>query len=99
MFAYLEDYGAQNVFNITEASRWPRDRAAEDGHQIARAVFIYVLTACHHQGTRFDVEPPPTASAIAQALLSSVLSRADLAGIDVAEDDKTILKEWLGIAD
>jgi len=99
VFAYLEDYGAQNVFNITEASRWPRDRAAEDGHQIARAVFIYVLTACHHQGTRFDVEPPPTASAIAQALLSSVLSRADLAGIDVAEDDKTILKEWLGIAD
>lgn len=98
VFAYLEDYGKQNEFKLTEASRWPRDRAAADGHQIARAVFLYVLTACHHQGTRFDVEPKPTAAAIAQALLSSVLSRADLAGIDVGEDEKAILKEWLGIS-
>lgn len=97
VYAYLEDYGRHNEFNLTEASRWPRDRAAADGHQIARAVFLYVLTACHHQGTRFDVEPKPTAKAIAQALLSSVLSRADLAGIEVSEDERALLQEWLGV--
>jgi hypothetical protein len=94
---YLEAYAASNDFNLTEASKWPRDRAAEDGHQIPRAAFLYVITACHHQGTRLDGTTKPTADAIARALVSSVLSRAELAGITVATDDAAAVAEWLGV--
>lgn len=97
VFAYLEEYGKRNQFNLAEASRWLRDRAAADGHQIARDVFNYVLTACHRQETRFDVETKPSAAAIAHALLDNVLNRADLASIDVSEDDKLSLRKWLGV--
>lgn len=97
VFSYLEAYAANNEFSLTEASKWPRDRAAEDGHQIPRAAFLYVLTACQHQGTRFDGPTNPTAAAIARALLSSVLSRAELMGITVAEEDAAAVAEWLGV--
>jgi hypothetical protein len=97
VFSYLEAYAATNDFNLTEASKWPRDRAAEDGHQIPRAAFLYVITACHHQGTRLDGTVKPTAEAIARALVSSVLSRAELAGISVATDDASAVAEWLGV--
>lgn len=97
VFAYLEDYRANNEFNITEASKWPRDQAAQDGHQIPRAAFLYVVTACHHQGTRFDGAAKPTADEIGQALLSSILSRAELTGISVAADDAAAIAEWLGV--
>lgn len=96
-FGYLEEFGHTQPFSLTEASKWPRDRSAESGDLIARAVFNFILTACHSQGTRLDVEPRPTAEAMANALLKTVLNRADLAGLDVSEKDTQILHNWLGL--
>lgn len=95
-FRYLEEYSQTQPFSLSEASKWPRDRAAESGAQIARAVFNFILTACHSEGTRLDVEPHPTAEAMTNALFKSVLNRADLAGIDVTDDDIQSLRNWLG---
>lgn len=97
VFTYLEDYGRKNDFNLTEASRWPRDRAAEDGHQIPRAAFWYVVTACQRQKARLDVEPKPNAATISQALFATVLARAEVAGIEISADDEGVVRRWLGI--
>lgn len=97
VFAYLEDYGRKNDFNLTEASRWPRDCAAKDGHQIPRAAFWYVVTACQRQKARLDIDPKPDAEAIGHALLASVLSRAEVAGIELGDDDVAVVEKWLGI--
>ncbi len=96
-FGYLEEFGHTQPFSLTEASKWPRDRSAESGDLIARAVFNFILTACHSQGTRLDAEPRPTAEAMANALLKTVLNRADLAGLDLSEKDTQILRNWLGL--
>lgn len=96
-FSHLEEYGRTQQFSLLEASKWPRDRSAEAGHTITRAVFTYIVTACHSQGTRLDVDPTPTAEALGSALLTSVLNRAEVAGIDVSEEDRSSLSRWLGV--
>ena len=96
-FAYLEEYAKTQQFSLTEASRWPRDRSQDAGHLIARAVFLYIVNACHSQGTRLDVDPPPTAEQLAHATLSSVMDQTQLAGVEVTEDDKQDLRAWLGL--
>jgi len=60
-------------------------------------VFTYILTACHSQGTRLDVDPTPAAEALGYALLTSVLNRAEVAGIDVSDEDRSSLSRWLGV--
>lgn len=95
-FRYLEEYCNTQPFSLAEASKWTRNRSAESGGLIARAVFNFILTACHSQGTRLDVEPRATAEDMSTSLLVAVLNRAELAGIDVTEADKQRLGDWLG---
>lgn len=59
-------------------------------------MFAYFLTVCHYPSNRFDLDQKPTSEAIAGALLSSVLSLADLAGVEVNDDDRAALGTWLG---
>lgn len=96
-FAYLEEYARTQQFSLTESSKWPRDRSAESGHLIARGVFLYIVTSSHRHGTRLDVDPRPTAKQIGLAVLGSVLTRAEIAGIEVSHEDEHVVRAWLGL--
>lgn len=98
IYGNLEEYGQSHEFNLTEASRWPRDKAADEGHQIGRAVFVYVLSACARNGARFDVVPRPTATQIGAALLTSVRTGAETVGVELTEDDVQVLRDWLSVS-
>lgn len=53
--------------------------------------------ACQHQGVPLSVEPKPSAAAIGRAVLLGVVSRAELAGVEVSVGDTSILRGWLGM--
>ncbi|MGG5258197.1 NYN domain-containing protein [Phycicoccus avicenniae] len=93
----LEAYRVTHDFDFTEATKWARDQAAAEGHEISRQAFSYVVRACRYAGTPMTAEPAPDAETIGRALLESVLRQADLAGFEVDAKDRGRLAEWLHV--
>lgn len=98
VYSALEAYRVTHAFDFTEATKWARDQAAADGHEISRQAFSYVVRACRNAGTPMTDEPGPDAGTIGRALLTSVLQQADLAGFEVDEKDRGRLADWLHVA-
>lgn len=99
VYGTLETYAALHNFNFTEATKWSRDHAAEQGVEIPRQVFSYVVRRCRTGGVPFDSALSPTAAGIGNALLTGIMEQATAAGLEPTEDDERILKEWLEIKD
>ena len=95
LFSALEAYALLHEFNLTESTRWSRDYAAEQGVDIPRPAFAYVVRACVTGGAPLSADPPPTSERIAEALIASVQDGASRAGLDVTEDDIAALRSWL----
>lgn len=95
VYQTLEVYAATHVFNFTEASKWSRDQAAERGLDIPRSAFTFAIRASQDGGANLNSDPSPIATEIAHAMFNSVLRRADLAGLEVAQQEKCELAAWI----
>lgn len=95
VYRTLEAYAALHVFNFTEASKWSRDQAAGAGADIPRSAFSFVIRASQGGGADLNSEPSPNATDIARALFSSILRRAEVAGLEVSESEKCELAAWI----
>ena len=97
VFRTLESYAMLHEFQLAESTRWSRDHAAQQGADIPRSAFGYVVRACIVGGAPLNADPTPTANRIGDALLASVLEAATRAGLDVTEDETAELRGWLGL--
>jgi uncharacterized LabA/DUF88 family protein len=95
VYQNLALYAATHSFNLTEASKWPRDQATQAGHDVPRAAFTFTVKACHEQGVHLYREPTPAAADIARALYDTVLRRAEVAGLEVSQSEKCELAAWI----
>lgn len=99
VFQALEAYALLHDFQLTESTRWSRDHAAEQGIDIPRSAFSYVVRACANGGAPLNADPVPNTESIGEALLVSVLDGATRAGLDVTRDDVAALRAWLHLDD
>lgn len=98
IFQSLEAYAALHEFQLAESTRWSRDHAAEQGIDIPRSAFNYVVRSCVIAGSPLNSDPPPTAERIGEALLTSVLDGASRAGLEVTDDERSSLRTWLQLS-
>lgn len=97
VYQSLEAYAATHDFNLTEATKWSRDYATGLGSDVARSVFVYVVLACRDSGVMLSADVTPTPSQISSAVHASVLSQAEVAGLDVSSEDSLVLARWLHV--
>lgn len=95
VFQTLETYALMHDFQLTESTRWSRDHAADQGIDIPRSAFSYVVRACANGGAPLNADQVPNSRQIGEALLVSVLDGASRAGLDVTDDDISALRTWL----
>ncbi|MEU4423389.1 NYN domain-containing protein [Actinoplanes sp. NPDC024001] len=96
VYQALADYAASHHFNLTEATRWGRDRLAEQGVDVSRAAIAFVTRGTAFGGAPLYRQPPPAAAEIASAFADNVLSRAEAASIPLTEEETTQVRSWLG---
>lgn len=97
VFQALEAYALTHEFRLTEATRWARDHAAQQGVDVPRSAFAYVVRSCLLGGAPLNADPSPTSHQIGEALLTSVLEGAARAGLEVSDDDTAALRSWLHV--
>lgn len=95
IYEMLAAYAAQHAYNFTEASKWSRDQAADKGVEIPRSAFTFTIRACQDGGATLNSDPSPDAPSIARALFTSVLRRAEVAGLEVGESERRELAAWI----
>lgn len=83
----LAAFVASYEFNLTEATRWSRDRLAEEGVRVSRQAVGVVVRGAAYGGCPLYRQPPPQAEEIAEAFVDNVLSRAEAADVDLSSED------------
>ncbi|WP_318541566.1 NYN domain-containing protein [Kocuria marina] len=97
VFKVLSEYAREFDFNLSEASKWSRDRATELGVEVSRRALLYVVRGARTGGADLSADQAPDAPAIGRAVFSSVLEQAALAGFSASEDEKQDLADWLAV--
>jgi NYN domain-containing protein len=92
----LAAFVAAYEFNLTEATRWARDRLTESGVRISRQVVSLVARGAAYGGCPLYRQPPPDAQEIATAFVENLLSRAAAADVDLSPEDIDVVRSWFG---
>ena len=96
VYQALAEYAGSHHFNLTEATRWARDRLAAQGVDVSRAAIAFVTRGTAFGGAPLYRQPPPDAAEIATAFAANVLSRAEAASIPLTDDESADVRSWLG---
>ncbi len=92
----LAAFVAAYEFNLTEATRWSRDRLAESGVRVSRQVITLVARGAAYGGCPLYRQPPPSADEIAGAFVGNLLSRAAAADVDLSAEEVEVVRAWFG---
>jgi hypothetical protein len=98
VYELLADYLHEGSFSLTDATRWPRDRAVEKGLEIPRSAFMFVVRACRWAGTMLNTELRASADHIGRLVLDGVLAQSRLAGMEPTDAEIADLRAWLHVS-
>jgi uncharacterized LabA/DUF88 family protein len=96
LYRTLAEFAVTHHFSLTEATRWTRDRLAEQGVEVGRNVVGFVTRGATYGGRPLYTQPAPTAAEIAAAFANNLLSRADAAAMELTAEDAAVVRAWLG---
>ena len=96
VYAALAEYASTHDFNLTESTKWTRDRLAAQGYSVGRATVNFVMQGATLGGASLGKEPPPTAEQIADGFYGAVRHRAKSVGLVLDPDQAEELRRWLG---
>jgi uncharacterized LabA/DUF88 family protein len=94
----LAGFVAAYEFNLTEATRWARDRLAERDIRVNRQAVGVVAHGAAYGGCPLYRQPPPEAEDIGAAFVANVLNRAAAADIDLSSQDIEVVRTWFGVS-
>ncbi|WP_433477691.1 NYN domain-containing protein [Spirillospora sp. CA-142024] len=94
IYQTLSDYACTNEFNLTECTRWSRDRLRDQGFPISRGSVTFVAQGTSYGGCPLYRQPPPTPAEIGTAFTKNVVARADDEGL--SDDEIATVRAWLG---
>lgn len=90
--AYVTAYD----YNLTEITRWTRDRLVETGVEVNRRAVTVVVQGASYGGCPLYRDPVPTPPEIQQAFATNVINRARAADLTLSDDDVATLQSWFG---
>ncbi|HEX6874194.1 MAG TPA: NYN domain-containing protein [Nocardioidaceae bacterium] len=93
----LAGFVAAYEFNLTEATRWSRDRLAERGIRVNRQAVGIVAHGVAYGGCPLYRQPPPRAEDLATAFVANVLNRAAATDIDLSSEEVEEVRNWFGV--
>lgn len=96
LYRVLSSYVSSHQFNLTEATRWSRDRLVEQGVDVSRNAVGFVTRGASFARCPLWRKPPPTALEIGSAFVENVLSRAEAAAIALTTEETEVVRAWLG---
>jgi len=96
IYAALADYAATHEFRLAEATRWGRDRLADQGVGASRSAVGVVTRAAAFGGAPLYADPSPTAEEIGSALVKNLLDRAVAAEVALSDDEVVVVRNWFG---
>jgi uncharacterized LabA/DUF88 family protein len=92
----LAAFVASYEFNLTEATRWSRDRLAEKGVRVSRQAVGVVVRGAAYGGCPLYRKPPPGADEIAEAFVDNIVGRAEAADVDLSSEEVATVRSWFG---
>jgi hypothetical protein len=95
IYRVLSNHVNSRQFNLTEATRWSRDRLVEEGVDVSRNAVGFVTRGAAFGGCPLYRKPPPAAVAIGAAFVENVLSRAEAAAIALTAEETEVIRAWL----
>lgn len=96
IYQVLSEYAESHHFNLTEATRWSRDRLVSEGVEVNRNAIGFVTRGASFGGAALYRKPPPTAIEIGTAFVENVLSRAEAAAVPLTIEESAAVRAWLG---
>ena len=96
VYGILAEYASTHEFNLTQATRWSRDRLVDCGVDANRNAVGYVTRGAAFGGCPVFRQPPPAADEIGDAFVRNVLDRADAASMALSPADQHVVAQWLG---
>jgi len=97
LYDVLAAYAGTQEWNLTESTKWTRDRLADEGHPVGRVSIGFVVKELSRTNAPLNRDPAPTTDEIAEALLSSILARAAEAGLPLTDAEGAELAEWMSV--
>lgn len=94
IYGALAEFVAGHDFNLTEATRWCRDRLAEAGTRVSRQAVGVVARGAAYGGCPLYRLPAPEAQEIASAFVANVLDRALAADVDLSIEEIGVVRDW-----
>ena len=96
IYRVLAEYASTHEFNLTEGTRWSRDRLVAMGVEVNRRAIGLVANGSTYGGVPLYREPSPTSAEIRQGFIGNVVKRAEVAGILMSSADVAVVTSWLG---
>ena len=93
VFETLSSY--DHEFSLTQCTAWTRDQLKGNGIQVGRVAIGYVVRGALFGGVKLGAPLAPSADEIRDSLIKSTISRAEAQGLNLTEDDKGYLLDWL----
>ncbi|MGI5203518.1 NYN domain-containing protein [Spirillospora sp. CA-108201] len=94
VYETLAEYARSHGFNLTECTRWSRDRLRERGLSVNRNSLGVIARGASYGGCPLYRQPPPEPAEIGAAFVENVLSRAD--GEVFTSAEVATVRAWLG---
>lgn len=96
VYESLAEFARTHEFNLSEATKWSRDRLVERGFDVGRGATVFVARGTAFGGAPLHTQPAPTAEQIAVAFVSNVLKQAHAAQVGLTDDEASVVAGWLG---
>lgn len=94
----LAEYAArEEPFNLSECSRWTRDRLAVGELAVGRPAINLVIKGAAYGGCPIYRDPPPSAEEIGGAFAANLLSRAAAVEVTFEHDEVAQIRCWFGL--
>jgi hypothetical protein len=94
----LAEYACRGEpFNLSECSRWARDRLSAGELKVSRDAVSLVIKGASYGGCPIYRDPPPTAAQIGGAFAANLLSRAAAADTTFEPDEIAQIRRWFGL--
>jgi hypothetical protein len=94
IYEALATFVAAYEFNLTEATRWSRDRLVDQGVEVSRKAVNVVALGASYGGCPLYRQPAPTAAEIGEAFVGNILNRASAADVDLGPEDEDDVRSW-----
>lgn len=99
VYTALAEYAATQKYNLTDASRWPRDYLDERDVHVGRNALAFIVRGLASSNVRLYRQPSPSASEIAAGFLHGLLERGPGSQLSFTADEVSELAEYLGVTD